>query len=357
MPSIDVAHRRMDARLFAGALLATCGLQLVELLLPRIPLLPWLRPGFSWIVILPFLLDFGVGPALALFLCRNLLSMAYGGQPASTFLISSASGMAAILALGHLLRLLEAKRWLARAGASVMLAAAFNTLQLSLVAWVLVGSEGYFRQIGPLMLWSVLSGLLVGWLSLPLGDGKGWDLLRALAPGEGAASLPTGHVGASLVAGLLMAASLLVSDVRILGALLAVSVAWGGRGVLRVLARTWPFLPYLAWFHLRDTPGDLVWGSWITRQGVEQLLLQTLRLWAFTAYGRILAQCVPWGRLVSVDAAWARGFALSLQRMPRLFPASLGAARAWWKSKRQGGLEGYLAEMSRKLSDRGPSEA
>jgi len=101
MPSTD---RASDPRLFAGALLAASGLQLVELLLPRIPLIPWMRPGFSWIVILPFLLDFGVGPTLALFLSRNLLSMAFGGQPASTFLISSTAGGLALLLLGASLR-------------------------------------------------------------------------------------------------------------------------------------------------------------------------------------------------------------------------------------------------------------
>jgi uncharacterized membrane protein len=345
----------MDARLFAGSLLAASGLQLVELLLPRIPLLPWLRPGFSWIVILPFLLDFGVRPALALLLCRNLLSMVYGGQPASTFLISSASGAVAILLSGHLLGWLESRRWLGRAGASVALASLFNVLQLSLVAWILVGSQGYFSQLGPLLLWSAFSGLLVGWLSLSLGGGKGWDVLASLAPTENTSRLPAGNLLASLCAAALMVSNLVVSDVRILGGLLIVSLAWGRRGALLALARTWPFLPYLAWFHLRDTPGDLVWGSWTTRQGVELLGVQVLRLWVFTSFGRILAKCAPWGRLVDAESSWSRGFALSLQRMPRLFSASLGAGRHWWKAGRPDGIEGFLVVLGRNLSDTGSS--
>lgn len=343
----------MDPRVFAGSLLAASGLQLVELLLPRIPVLPWLRPGFSWIVILPFLLDFGVWPAIALFLCRNVLAMAYGGQPASTFLISSVSGSVAILLLGRCIAVLYVRGWLGRSGASVLLAALFNTLQLFTVAWVLVGSAGYFGQIGPLLVWSVASGFVVGWLSLPLGDGRGWSLLAALSPSASQEGPPQGRILPGVLAGIGMALCLGVSDLRILGMALAVSLIWGGGATARALARTWPFLPYLAWFHLHGTPGDLVWGSWITRQGIEQFAGQTLRLWAFTAFGRILAQRAPWARLATVDAPWARGLALSLQSMPRLFSASLASARSWWNNGRRRGLEGFLEEMGRKLSEPG----
>lgn len=338
-----------DARLFAGALIASTGLQLVELLLPRIPIIPWLRPGFSWIVILPFLLDFGVMPTLALFLSRNLLSMAFGGQPASTFLISSVSGCVAILAVGSVLRLLVGRGWLGRGGASITLATAFNSLQLLLVAEVLVGSRGYFAQIGPLLLWSALSGLLVGWLSLPLGASRGWGIVANLAPAEEGRNLSSGTVVGSVLAGIAMAGSLAARDPRFLALGLLVAVGWGRRPALRAILLTWPFLPYLAWFHLHGTPGELVAGNWITREGLLRLLEQTLRLWAFTAYGRILTQCLPWNRLLRVDTAWAKGFALALPRMPLLFPAAIGAGRAWWRDGRSSGLAGLLQRFGERL--------
>jgi len=346
MPSTD---RTPGTGLFAGALLATSGLQLVELLLPRIPIIPWMRPGFSWIVILPFLLDFGVLPALALFLCRNLLSMAFGGQPASTFLISSVAGGIAIVCVGPLLRFLTRRGWLGRGGASILLASTFNALQLLLVAEILVGSTGYFIQIGPLLLWSAFSGLLVGWLSLPLGAGRGWDLLSSLAPNPDGSHLSAGSIPASLLAAFAMVASLLVSDLRLLAIALVSAILWGRKPILRALFHTWPFLPYLAWFHLRGTPGDLVSGTWITRQGIEQLLAQTLRLWSFTAFGRILSERLPWDRLLRLDAPWARGFALALPRMPFLFPAALGAGRAWWREGRSSGLPGLLRRFGERL--------
>lgn len=339
----------MEPRLFAGALLASSGLQLVELLLPRVPIVPWLRPGFSWIVILPFLLDFGTAPALALFLARNLLSMAFGGQPASTFLISSVAGSAAILAAGPILRRLVHHGLLARLGASVVLAACFNALQLLLVAEVLVGSTGYFHQIGPLLLWSALSGALVAWLSLPLGDGRGWTGIADLAPNGHEYALPEGNLRASILACIAMTASLALPDMRLQYALFAAALLWGRMDAVRAVLRTWPFLPYLAWFHLGGTPGELVFGEWITREGLHRFVEQCIRLWSFTAFGRILTSRLPWRALVRSGAPWMRGFALALPAMPSLFPAALGAAREWWRSENPGGLPGLLGRFASRL--------
>lgn len=349
MPSTD---RTPSPRLFAGALLAASGLQLVELLLPRIPLIPWLRPGFSWIVILPFLLDFGLGPALALFLGRNLLSMAFGGQPASTFLISSVSGAATLGLLGPLLRSAYGHLWIARAGAGIMLAAGFNTLQLMVVAGVLVGSAGYFDQLGPLLLWSAASGLLVAWLSLPLGDGRGWARLESLAPLQQRTALSEGSPMASLLAALGMIASLVAPSIWTTALLLAAALAWGRGPALRAALHTWPFLPYLAWFHLLDTPGDLIAGEWTTRQGVARFALHTLHLWAFTAFGRILTSRLPWSRLLHIDSPWTRGFALALPHVPHLFPSAMAAGRTWWRDGRPDGGRGLLDRLIEHLSTR-----
>ena len=339
-----------SARLFAGALLAATALQLVELLLPRIPLLPWLRPGFSWIVLLPFLLDFGVLSTLGLFLARNLLSMAFGGQPASTFLISTCSGAAAILLVGASLRWLVRTRLLGRAGASVILAATFNAFQLVTVAGLLVGSGGYLSQIGPLVLWSAVSGLVVAWLSLPLGDGRGWRTLEALAPPPSPTDLAKGSLPASGFAGAMMLLAMAVPDLRLVAASLLVALAWGRGSVFKAILATWPFLPYLAWFHLLGTPGDLLSGSSsITRQGLEQFAFHALKLWAFTSWGRILTSHLPWSRLLSGGGSWTRGVALALPAMSRLFPAATSGARRWWREGRRDGLEGFLARFAEGL--------
>lgn len=350
MPSREPVPGR---RLFSGALLASTGLQLAEQLLPRIPVLPWLRPGLSWVVILPFLLEFGVGPASALLLSRNLLSMAFGGQPASTFLISSVAGSAALLLVGGPLRFLHRRGWLGDAGASVALACAFNLGQLVLVAEILVGDGGYLVQAGPLLLWSVLSGLLVGWLASGLGRARGWVVVEGLAPETGGElDRPGSPVGAGLAL-VAMIAALAVPSIAGLSVLLAAALAWGGRKVLASLVASWPLLPYLAWFHLAGTPGSIVLGTTVTREGLGALLLQALRLWCFSGFGRILADRVPWTWLSHTGPAWIQSLALVSGRVPRLFGAATGAARAWWKSGRRGGASAFLEEFARRLSSDG----
>ncbi|MCB9495857.1 MAG: Gx transporter family protein [Fibrobacteria bacterium] len=343
----------LEARLFAGALLAASGLQLIELLLPRIPLLPWLRPGLSWIVLLPFLLDFGVAPTLALFVARNFLSMAFGGQPASTFLISTVAGSATLLAVGGVARALVGRGWLGRSGASLLLASTFNAGQLLLVAVVLVGSTGYFSQIGPLLLWSIASGLLVARLSLGLGEGRGWEDLASLSGADATVEPRHGSRLQAVLAGVGMAASLALPTPAALAVALAAALLWGRRLAFRAILATWPFLPYLAWFHLRQPGEYLGWGG-ITRQGLDAFLFHTARLWAFTAFGRILTDRMPWNRVLSGDSILARGFALALPVVPRLFPASVGAARTWWAGKRPRGLHGLFEELGKRLSPSPP---
>ena len=71
MPSTETPTPLTD-KIFAGALILSTGLQIAESLVPRVPLFPWLRLGMSWAILLPFLLSFGVRPAIALFLAHGI---------------------------------------------------------------------------------------------------------------------------------------------------------------------------------------------------------------------------------------------------------------------------------------------
>ena len=50
---------------FAICLLLAASLQIIENLVPRIPIFPWLRFGFTYLVLLPFLLRYGQGLSIA----------------------------------------------------------------------------------------------------------------------------------------------------------------------------------------------------------------------------------------------------------------------------------------------------
>lgn len=180
MPSTERAI--LTERIFAGALVLATGMQIAESLVPRIPIFPWLRLGLSWAILLPFLLSFGIRPTIALFLARNVLSLSYGGQPPSTFLISSLSGVLSILLTGNIIRRLVDGNWLGWIGASVALAATFNVLQLAAVTAILVGHSGNLFQLGPILAWSAVSGTLVAWLARSFATATLWDDVdRAIA--------------------------------------------------------------------------------------------------------------------------------------------------------------------------------
>ena len=152
---------RITPETFALALVAASSLQIMENLLPRIPLFPWMRVGVSYVVILPFLLRFGPRAAFGLFLARNFIAILYGGQPLTTFLIGSGSGAVAVLGFGGPVAWAHRRGWMGILGAGVLMATAFNLAQLAAVNLTLIRHSGFYFQTGPILAWSLFSGATI----------------------------------------------------------------------------------------------------------------------------------------------------------------------------------------------------
>lgn len=329
----------LSDHIFAGALILSTGLQIAESLVPRVPLFPWLRLGLSWSILLPFLLAFGVRPAIALFLARNVLSLTFGGQPPSTFVVSSLSGVLALALAGGALRKGVASGWLGWIGAGVALAACFNTLQLGAVTALLVGHSGNLFQLGPILAWSVFSGALVAWLARSFWTPDLWErlgsILASRIPPDQPAAPPV-RPGRILWWSILCAAPFALGSWRLELALATALAAWalvsrGPRGC-RILWQSWPYFAFLAWLHLLDTPGHFLSGTVVTREGVESFARHAGRLAAFLLASQELVRLIPWHR-IAPRSRWARGVGLALPLLPGLFPAATRSARAWWKAR------------------------
>ncbi|MDQ3003218.1 MAG: Gx transporter family protein, partial [Fibrobacterota bacterium] len=154
-------NTKVTPEAFALALLVASSFQIMENLLPRIPLFPWMRMGFSYVVILPFLLHYGPRAAFALFLARNFITVLYGGQPLTTFLIGSGSGALALLGLGQPVAWAYRRGWMGILGSSILLAAGFNLIQLAMVNFAFIRHSGFFFQVGPILAWSLISGAII----------------------------------------------------------------------------------------------------------------------------------------------------------------------------------------------------
>ncbi len=353
MPSpIDREHReetpvrapapKLTAGQFALALLAASSLQIMENLIPRFPLFPWLRVGLSYVIILPFLLQFGPRAAFALVLGRNLVAVLYGGQPFSTFLISSSSGVVAFLGLGWPVRWLYARRLLGLSGAGVLLATVFNITQLVLVECVLIRHAGFFFQIGPILAWSALSGVAVAaFIRYAEGDLLAWFQRTARETSMTAPRMRRNDTRL-FAAGLAALGAVLLLPFLSLQIAALLIVLFASRGQSKILFSAWPFFFYLAWLHLFHTAGEYWIGDWVTRQGVAAFCFYTVRLANLILLGRWISGRFPWHWGERSGSVYAQGFLLSLPLMTDIFESSLRLGREMgrrlWSGNRRGAL-------------------
>ncbi|MDB5106673.1 MAG: hypothetical protein JWP91_4362 [Fibrobacteres bacterium] len=345
---------------FALALLIAASLQIMENILPRIPLFPWMRVGFSYVVILPFLLRYGPRAALALFLARNFISILYGGQPLTTFLIGSASGTLAFIGLGQPVFWAYRRGWMGILGASVLLASGFNLIQLAVVNLTLIRHSGFYFQTGPILAWSLLSGTAVA-LLIRFSDRElaGLFAVQAHCGSEGGSVPPNPpeRVNPSAflagLAGLILL--FLFPDFRVQAPTLALLAATAGRrGGGRLLLHAWPFFFYLGWLHLFHTSGAYVLGETITREGASNFALYSLRLANLILLGRWLSERFPWQWAGRSRSPYLRGFLLSLPLLPDLFRPSLEFGKEMIRrlasGQRAGVLEPAFESWRRKMA-------
>ncbi len=352
MPSTEPV--RPSARIFAGALVLAAGLQIAESLVPRIPVFPWLRLGLSWAILLPFLLSFGVRPTLSLFLARNVLSLTFGGQPPSTFLVSSLSGVLAIALCGPVVAWTSRRGWIGWVGASVALSATFNALQLLVVTVVLVGHAGNLFQLGPILAWSIASGTAVAWIARRISRPGLWTRLEKAIDSSAHGTFretPMRPFRIAIWSTLLVlpfVVSGMAAQLGLAGFLAIVVAAKGGVGNWLVVWRSWPYFAFLAWLHLLETPGHFLSGTPVTMEGLRSFALHGARLCSFLLVSQELSRLVPWTR-IAPTSLWARGIGLALPLLPGLFPAATRAAKRWWNDRRNpdrpGLAESILSEI------------
>lgn len=339
---------RPSAEAFALSLLLCASLQIMENLLPRLPVFPWLKLGLSHIVLLPFLLRFGPLPASALLLGRNLLTLLFAAGSLSTFLIGTASGLAALLLGGFAVRALLRLRLLGLLGAGMLMAALMNLAQLAVVEGLFIRSKAFYFQLAPMFLWSAVSGAAVAYLAL---RSRGvldavFDLEGDASPGPvgAAADLRKSRVPFFLALGALAGLFLLPGPAAQGAALLALLLFTWQRGVLRVgllnLARSWPWFLYLAILHLLFGEGAYLPGGLITREGLSGFLWFAARLAGLILLGPHLAAAFPRRWLAGSASPYARGTLAVLPLLPGLHGVAITAGRAFFAAFRKRGKVG-----------------
>jgi uncharacterized membrane protein len=317
---------------FAICLLLTCSLQIMENLLPKIPIFPWLRIGLAYWVLLPFLIRFGVIQALFLFLFRNLMTLIYGGQVFSSFLISTSAGLVSILVIGTMGRFLFNRNKIGLIGLSVLLACSFNVSQLVVVDQLLIRHQEFYFQLAPILIWSLVSGALIALLvykSQPTLEHL-FAMDISLPQSKPSSNSPVVPASSSLYALLALSgfsSIFLFEDIIVQLVYLPVLVLIARIRNLKLLIHAWPFYFYIAWLHLFRTDGVYILGQWITKEGWDAFLFYAVRTTNIILCGQWVARYIPslLRRIKNNRFLEGAGFALPL--LPSIFGISIALGK------------------------------
>jgi heptaprenyl diphosphate synthase len=299
MPSRSnpLEQHQSRAALKAGLLLLSVALNALEIFLPRIPLIPWLKPGLANIVTIAWVVQFGTVDALLFSLLRVWVVGFYFGFSILTLTLGLTGALAATIVMGTAWRVLGTRGWLGLAGLGVLGACAHNAGQLAAVYFLFARNRFVLYQIPFMAVASVIAGGVVGVLS---GSLINLPLQQGMALPEQSPSHPNRHtVPQGLTCLSLLAWSVAVMFVDRVNLLTWLAIAATllvqafARGSLRAffapLRSFWLLLAMVAAVHLFFTYGQRIPGlPLVTYEGAQESARQLLRLWTWLQLSQIL---------------------------------------------------------------------
>lgn len=303
----------------AGLLLTAIGLNALEFFIPRIPFLPWLKPGLANVVTIIWILRFGTMDALVFSLLRVWIVGFYFGFSFITLSLSFSGGIVSTLVMGIAWSLLGKRNLTGLVGLGIIGAFSHNAGQIAMVYVMMAHDVHLFYQVPFMLVASVLfggfTGLLAGACYYLINDtdaisGRSAPV-RLLSPPP----LSPIYAGISCI---IFAASIGVMFVKpliwltITAEAVTIIVQFITRGSIRAMSdplrRFWLLFVFVGAVYLflsygRKIPGIPI----ITYEGMQETIAQWLRLWTWLQLSVLLARY--------------RFNDLFLAGMRRLFPA------------------------------------
>jgi len=364
-------QRRRAARQKAVWLLAAAALNSLELAIPRLPFLPWLKPGFANIITILWIAKYGVTDAMLYTILRIWVSGFYFGFSLFTLSLSLTGGLLSTAAMS-LLWLTLGKHGLAgTVGIAVTGALFHNAGQLGVVYLTMSQNISLFGQIPFMLIASALFGSVTGALTPVIGKIIGYydstpsDDTR---PQKTVSRQPIKRVNKIIVA-LTFAVSISLMFISNLHVLISSAILFSlvslilnpkKPSVFFYPVKFYMLFIFVAITHLFFTYGTRVeWLPFTTNEGLLAFTRQTLRLWCWLQTTHILRKfkfhelftaalykCFP-NKSDTIEAGMA-----ALEHFPeviRITKSEKKISPATLLLKPKTALKEYTAEISRRI--------
>lgn len=292
MPSASKPGVNREIVLKATLILVAVAVNALEMFLPRIPFLPWLKPGLANGVTLFWIIRFGGADALLFSLLRTWLVSFYFGFSFVTLMLGLSGAVFSIVAMTLVWHASGQGRFMGTVGVAIVGALCHNLGQVAGVYVLLAGNIALLYQIPFMIAASVLFGGLVGLVTPRL-----FHLADALSFDDGPVrvSLPEtrregfGHTLASAAMLALSAGLMFIDHIQILlcitfgvTAVVRLILPWNTPTVFDPVRRFWMMFLFVACFHLFPAYGEKIpWLPLISWEGIGATAIQSLRLWSW----------------------------------------------------------------------------
>ena len=300
--TLSIENQRYAARQKAAWLLAAAALNALELAIPRLPFLPWLKPGFANIITILWIAKFGVTDAMLYTVLRIWVSGFYFGFSLFTLSLSLTGGLLSTAAMS-LLWVTLGKRGLAGTiGIAVTGALFHNAGQLGVVYLTMSRNMSLFGQIPFMLGASALFGTVTGALTPVIAKIIGYydnivsvDIKSKIAPITASQSVKISY---KIVVILTFAVSISIMFVSNSQILISSAILFSLISLIlnpqKPLIFFYPLKFYMLFIfiaitYLFFTYGTRVeWLPFTTNEGLTAFYKQSLRLWCWLQTTHIL---------------------------------------------------------------------
>jgi heptaprenyl diphosphate synthase len=298
MPLHDNESKTCDSTRKATLLLLAVAFNALELFLPRLPFLPWLKPGLANCITIIWLTQYGIKDALLFTILRSWISGFYFGFSFIALSLSLGGGILSTIAMGLVWKI--SRRWnlFGTVGLGITGAIFHNIAQLFIVYLLFTRNGSIFYQLPFMGAASILFGGIVGILAPPLFRVFNEIKLQTSAQNQQQSIIVKPLFSALSILILLFCISLfLISNLTVI-ALVAVFVSIAVSIFLRSFKplcyplKFWPLFLFILFIYFGFSYGTKFRSiPFLTHDGVQAASLQILRVWIWLEAGLLLQKC------------------------------------------------------------------